>query len=101
MAPPTSTRQEVGQKGHQRPPARRAYGLQPCDSRRRPRPSMTTSWTTSCEITKPTFVHIGYPKCASTSLQIDLFRKHPEVYFLGIGYPPYTFIDRNVGRCID
>lgn len=30
-------------------------------------------------------IHIGLPKCASTSLQIDFFAKHPEIYFLGAG----------------
>ncbi len=31
------------------------------------------------------FVHIGYPKCASTTLQYDLFGAHPKIYHLGWG----------------
>lgn len=31
------------------------------------------------------FVHIGYPKNYSTSLQRSFFNKHPEIYYLGIG----------------
>lgn len=34
---------------------------------------------------KPRMLHIGYPKCMSTSLQRDYFDKHPEIYFLGWG----------------
>ncbi len=34
---------------------------------------------------KPRLLHIGYPKCMSTSLQLDYFNKHPEIYFLGWG----------------
>lgn len=31
------------------------------------------------------YVHIGYPKCASTSLQYFYFTRHPEMYHLGWG----------------
>jgi len=31
------------------------------------------------------YIHIGYPKNFSTSLQRDYFSKHPEIYHLGIG----------------
>lgn len=34
---------------------------------------------------KQRLLHIGYPKCMSTSLQLDFFNKHPEIYFLGWG----------------
>ncbi len=34
---------------------------------------------------KTRLLHIGYPKCMSTSLQLDYFNKHPEIYFLGWG----------------
>jgi len=35
---------------------------------------------------KDAFVHIGYPKCASTALQSNFFSQLPEVFYLG----PYT-----------
>ena len=38
-------------------------------------------------MSKQRLLHIGYPKCMSTSLQKDFFAKHPEVYFLGCGRP--------------
>ena len=31
-----------------------------------------------------TFVHIGFPKCLSTSLQRSVFARHPEIFYLGI-----------------
>jgi hypothetical protein len=34
---------------------------------------------------KPRFLHIGYPKCASTSLQYEFFGAHPQIYHLGWG----------------
>jgi len=34
---------------------------------------------------KPRFIHVGYPKCASTTLQYDVFYAHPEIYHLGWG----------------
>jgi hypothetical protein len=37
------------------------------------------------------YIHIGYPKNFSTSLQRDYFSKHPELFHLGIG------IDSNLG----
>jgi len=36
---------------------------------------------------KTKLLHIGYPKCMSTSLQRDLFAIHPEIMFLGWGLP--------------
>ncbi|MEY8767063.1 hypothetical protein [Francisella philomiragia] len=32
------------------------------------------------------YIHIGYPKCLSTSLQVDFFSKHSQLDHLGIGY---------------
>lgn len=32
------------------------------------------------------FIHIGYPKSASTTLQINLFSKHPQIAYLGKHY---------------
>jgi hypothetical protein len=45
------------------------------------------------------YVHIGYPKCASTSLQVSFFPSHPQICHLGNGYlgRPHRYIDRNVG----
>jgi hypothetical protein len=37
------------------------------------------------------YIHIGFPKNFSTSLQRDYFAKHPDIYHLGIG------IDSNLG----
>lgn len=31
------------------------------------------------------YLHIGYPKCASTSLQYDFFNVHPQIHHLGWG----------------
>lgn len=36
---------------------------------------------------KQRLLHLGYPKCMSTSLQRDFFDRHPEIYFLGSGKP--------------
>jgi hypothetical protein len=36
---------------------------------------------------KSKLLHIGFPKCMSTSLQRDLFATHPEIMFLGWGLP--------------
>lgn len=38
------------------------------------------------------FVHIGYPKNFSTSLQNDFFAKHPDLFHLGIG-PGLNYAD--------
>jgi hypothetical protein len=50
---------------------------------------------------KPRFVHIGFPKCASTTLQTQFFGNHPDIYFLGIGNNngkpfPERYIDNDV-----
>ena len=31
------------------------------------------------------FIHIGYPKCFSTTLQREFFSIHPEIHYGGIG----------------
>jgi len=36
---------------------------------------------------KTRLLHIGFPKCMSTSLQRDLFAAHPDIMFLGWGLP--------------
>lgn len=43
-----------------------------------------------------TLIHIGFRKCASTSLQRNLFQNHPEVLHLG---KPYE--DEEIGRLAD
>lgn len=44
---------------------------------------------------KTKLLHIGYPKCMSTTLQRDFFDRHPEVMFLGWGVSdiPHGWID--------
>lgn len=44
------------------------------------------------------YIHVGNPKCASTSLQISFFGNHPELYHLGNGYNQQnnTYIDEDV-----
>ncbi|HMB59036.1 MAG TPA: hypothetical protein VKN35_03905 [Xanthomonadales bacterium] len=46
------------------------------------------------------YVHIGMPKCASTSLQNSFFSNHPEICHLGSGFDGITgrYIDRDVAR---
>jgi hypothetical protein len=34
------------------------------------------------------FIHVGYPKAASTSLQMNLFLNHPQVNYLGPNFRP-------------
>lgn len=52
---------------------------------------------------KNSFVHIGYPKSASTALQLGYFNAHPDIFFLG----PYNgghdseYINENVKHCIE
>lgn len=36
---------------------------------------------------KGILLHVGYPKCMSTSLQRNLFSIHPEIYYLGSKRP--------------
>jgi hypothetical protein len=36
-------------------------------------------------MSKLRYLHIGYPKCASTSLQYDFFNAHPQIHHLGWG----------------
>ena len=32
------------------------------------------------------FLHLGYPKCFSTTIQKELYSRHPEIFYGGIGY---------------
>ena len=36
---------------------------------------------------KARLLHVGYPKCMSSTLQRDFFAKHPEIAFVGWGVP--------------
>lgn len=43
------------------------------------------------------YIHIGYPKCASTSLQYDFFWKHRQTLHLGAGVGEYVgYIDEDI-----
>lgn len=46
-------------------------------------------------VKKRRYVHIGNPKCASSTLQIDFFPKHPQIMHLGNGH------EKRVNRYID
>lgn len=51
---------------------------------------------------KKRFVHIGFPKCGSTTLQIDFFYRHPQILFLGIGCGnPLKYIDENISTALE
>ena len=41
---------------------------------------------------KEAFIHIGYPKCASSAIQLGFFAKHPDLFYLG---------PHNVGRSFE
>jgi hypothetical protein len=49
------------------------------------------------------YVHIGFPKCASTSLQNSFFSNHPELYHLGSGFNGINgrYIDRDIARVVE
>jgi len=49
------------------------------------------------------YVHIGLPKCASTSLQNSFFSNHPELFHLGSGFEGITgrYIGRDVARVVE
>lgn len=49
------------------------------------------------------YVHIGLPKCASTSLQNSFFSNHPELYHLGSGFNGINgrYIDRDIARVVE
>ena len=49
------------------------------------------------------YIHIGLPKCASTSLQLSFFSSHPELFHLGSGYSGITgrYISRDVARVVE
>jgi hypothetical protein len=52
------------------------------------------------------YIHIGFPKCASTTLQLDFFGKHPQLLHLGVGYNKDSVywekhIDRDVTNALE
>ncbi len=49
------------------------------------------------------FIHIGFHKNFSTSLQRSYFNTHPEIYLLGAGYGDHNlgFIDREIEIAIE
>lgn len=49
------------------------------------------------------YIHIGYPKCASTSLQYFYFTRHPEMYHLGWGcsHTPTGWVDDEVAAALE
>ena len=51
---------------------------------------------------KKRFVHIGFPKCGSTALQIDFFYRHPQMQFLGVGCGnPLKYIGKNISTALE
>ncbi len=53
--------------------------------------------------TPKTYLHIGQPKCASTSLQREFFANHAEIHHLGAAFNGITgrYIDRDVTRAVE
>jgi hypothetical protein len=49
------------------------------------------------------YIHIGFPKCASTSVQLSLLATHPELYHLGNGYQQQNniYIDEAVTNVVE
>ena len=48
------------------------------------------------------FIHIGFPKCLSTSLQRCFFSKHPEINYYGIGIKNnIDYIDVDISNLIE
>ena len=57
---------------------------------------------------KQKYIHIGYPKAGSTTLQNDFFSQHSQLYHLGFGHKningkvqPYVGDDINIALEID
>jgi hypothetical protein len=46
-------------------------------------------------------IHVGYPKTATTTLQMHLFPAHPDVDYLGKTYPPLPTRDEALSRMLD
>ena len=46
----------------------------------------------------PLFIHVGYPKTATTTLQVHLFPNHPEIDYLGKFVPGFHYTDPVLGR---
>lgn len=49
------------------------------------------------------YIHIGYPKNLSTTLQRDFFSKHKEIMHLGVGCHDHNlgYIDHDVRNCVE
>ena len=49
------------------------------------------------------YIHIGFPKCASTALQKSFFSKHPELFHLGAnaGGTAAPYINPDIQTAID
>lgn len=42
-------------------------------------------------------IHVGYPKCMSTSLQLSLFDRHPDINFAGVGVgDPISYANKEI-----
>ncbi|MGE4290657.1 MAG: hypothetical protein AB7E32_00480 [Desulfovibrio sp.] len=50
---------------------------------------------------KDLFIHCGYPKTGTTTLQRHLFPKHPEIYYWGKAVPGYSFRSAAVQKALD
>lgn len=49
----------------------------------------------------PLFLHIGYPKTGTTTLQAHLFAKHPEVDYIGKYIPGFGYETPEIGHLIN
>jgi hypothetical protein len=48
------------------------------------------------------FIHVGYPKCLSTSLQRCYFSKHPDIDYCGVGIKTnIDYIDKDISNLIE
>lgn len=55
---------------------------------------------------KTKYIHIGFPKAASTTLQNDFFSKHPQLYHLGFGHRNANgiyddYIDEDINKALE
>lgn len=45
----------------------------------------------------PILIHVGYPKCMSTSLQMSFFDSHPDINFAGVGVKdPISYANKEI-----
>lgn len=49
----------------------------------------------------PLFLHIGYPKTGTTTLQAHLFAKHPQIDYIGKYIPGFGYETREIGHLIN